>query len=133
RLPAGAVVLFREPTLWGRYRWYLVAAAALLFLETVLIFGLLMEMRRRQAAEQQLQKEQRLSHAVMQTLPGVFAVFNQNGRMLQWNKNLEDMAGYSSSEISALNVLDLIAVPDRQKIKEAIARVFTNGASQAEG
>jgi signal transduction histidine kinase len=52
RLPAGTVILFREPTVWQRYRIYIVGAAALLAAQTMLIGGLLVQRRRRRLAEQ---------------------------------------------------------------------------------
>src|SRR5262245_52533331 len=54
RVPAGARVLFREPSVWDRYRPYIVAAMALMLAETVLIAGLLLQAARRRAAERQL-------------------------------------------------------------------------------
>jgi ABC-type uncharacterized transport system substrate-binding protein len=41
RLPAGSTVMFREPSLWERYKSYVVGTVALLLLQTTLIAGLL--------------------------------------------------------------------------------------------
>lgn len=43
--------LFREPSVWNRYRWRILLIAAVLLLETALIVGLLHERRRRCNAE----------------------------------------------------------------------------------
>jgi signal transduction histidine kinase len=51
RVPAGVEVQFREPTMWGRYRWLLIAVVSGLVLQAVLIAGLLVERRRRRSAE----------------------------------------------------------------------------------
>jgi signal transduction histidine kinase len=50
-LPPGSVVLFREQSLWERYRWRLTSVAALIAFQTALIASLLYERRRRQTAE----------------------------------------------------------------------------------
>ena len=49
RLPAGSVVLFREPSVWERHRWPILAAVALLLLQSALIAALLVHraLRRR--------------------------------------------------------------------------------------
>ena len=39
-LPSSAIVLFRPPTLWEKYRWYLIAAGIVILLQTILIFEL---------------------------------------------------------------------------------------------
>jgi len=51
RLPAGSVVRFRESTIWQQYRWHIMAVAALCLAQSVLISGLLIQMRRRRLAE----------------------------------------------------------------------------------
>jgi signal transduction histidine kinase len=51
RLPPGSVIRFREPTVWERYRWRIVAAVALLVLQTGLIIALLINRARRRVAE----------------------------------------------------------------------------------
>ena len=47
RLPPGSVVMFRQPTVWERYRWQMVGAVALIATQAVLIFALLVQRRRR--------------------------------------------------------------------------------------
>ena len=53
-LPAGSVIKFREPSVWDRYRAYVVSAATLLALQTALIVGLVVQRTRRRRAEAQL-------------------------------------------------------------------------------
>jgi signal transduction histidine kinase len=53
RLPHGTLVLFREPTVWDRYKRYIVGAAALVFAQTVLIASLLVQRARRRQTEAQ--------------------------------------------------------------------------------
>ena len=59
RLPSGTIVRFREPTLWDRYRNYLLGGLALFMTQTVLITGLLIQRRRRQRAEAEVIANQR--------------------------------------------------------------------------
>jgi signal transduction histidine kinase len=51
RLPPGSEILFRSPTIWERYRAYVVAVLAVLLLQSIAIAWLVYEHRRRQAAE----------------------------------------------------------------------------------
>ena len=50
-LPAGSVVQFREPTLWQRYKWYVVGSVLVCFLEALLISSLLVNLIKRRRAE----------------------------------------------------------------------------------
>ena len=60
RSPAGTLVRFRNPTLWDQYGDYIVAAIAVVFTQTVLIAGLLLQRSRRRQAENQLRNSQHL-------------------------------------------------------------------------
>lgn len=62
RLPPGSAVLYREPSIWREYRWALLGVAATLVAQTLLIAYVLMQGRRRRAAELSLrQSEERMA------------------------------------------------------------------------
>ena len=56
RVPAGTVIRFREPTVWDRYRGYILAALALLMVQSGLIAGLLIQRARRRHAEHTMER-----------------------------------------------------------------------------
>jgi signal transduction histidine kinase len=61
-LPRSSVVQFREPGIWQRYRWQIAAISGVLLAQAAVIAGLILERRRRCAAE--LQLRQRLMQVV---------------------------------------------------------------------
>ena len=58
RLPPGSVIDFREPTAWDRYRWYIVAALAIIAFQGAIIGDLLLHRTRRRRAEANLRESQ---------------------------------------------------------------------------
>lgn len=50
-LPAGSIVLNRQPTFWGLYKWYVISGISLIALEALLIFALLWQRARARKAE----------------------------------------------------------------------------------
>jgi signal transduction histidine kinase len=58
RVPDSALVRFREPGLWGRYKAYMIAGIGVFLLQTVLIAGLLVQREQRQRAERELRRRQ---------------------------------------------------------------------------
>ena len=56
RLPPGSVIEFRQPTVWERYRWWIVGALFIFVLQAVMIAGLLVQRMRRRRAEMELQR-----------------------------------------------------------------------------
>ena len=58
RIPVGTLVRFREPSVWDRYRIYILGAFALLLAQTTLIAALLIHRSRRQEAEEHLRRSE---------------------------------------------------------------------------
>ena len=58
RVPTGTIIRFREPTLWDRYASYIIVAAVVVFAQSALIGGLLIQHNRRRQAEAQVLKNQ---------------------------------------------------------------------------
>ena len=58
-LPAGSVVRFQEPSLWQRYRGYVIAAAGLILLQSGLITTLLVQRAQRRRAQHNLRERLR--------------------------------------------------------------------------
>jgi diguanylate cyclase (GGDEF)-like protein/PAS domain S-box-containing protein len=78
-------------------------------------------------------REASLLQAIIDSLPGIFYVFDQSGKFLRWNRNFEAVTGRSRDEVARSHPLDFFAT-DEEKIllKESIARVFTDGSSTVE-
>lgn len=58
RVPAGFVIEFQEPTIWERYRSYVIGAGAIVLTQSALIAGLLIQAHRRRKAERELRSSQ---------------------------------------------------------------------------
>jgi signal transduction histidine kinase len=71
RVPAGTIVLFREPSLWDRYQGYIIGSLALLLTQTTLVAALLVQRFKRRQTELELRDSQtklRASHDRIQHL-----------------------------------------------------------------
>ena len=58
RVPGGTQILFQEPSTWDRYKVYIIGTVTLLFAQTLLISGLLVQRRRRRQAEERVRGSQ---------------------------------------------------------------------------
>lgn len=86
----------------------------------------------RASAETQLRNEKLLSDSLINNLPGIFCLFDQNGSFLRWNINFERISGYSTAEISSLKPLDFFPEHERHFIQERLRAVFTEGQADTE-
>lgn len=70
---------------------------------------------------------------IINSLPGIFYIIDPDGKMLQWNKNLETLSGYTAEEIGRMHVLDLFDKDERDLIAEVIKKVFADGFADIDG
>lgn len=82
--------------------------------------------------EENLLKEKDFSNILIESLPGIFCLFDFNGKMLRWNKYGENVIGYTADEISVSNPLDFIVEQDRELVNKTIKDTFDKGYSSVE-
>ena len=92
--------------------------------------GFLRDISSRKSAEEEILKEKELSDFVLESLPGVFYVQDEEGKYLRWNKNFEKASGYTPEEIQQMNALDFFHGEERTRVKEAINKVFREGKAE---
>ena len=96
------------------------------------VAGILAQALARKQAEEALLKEKEFSDEVINSLPGVFYVFDAQNQLRRWNRNFESLSGYSGEELQRMMVLDFLAPADHQFAREAIAKVLATGEASAE-
>ncbi len=77
-LPAGSVVLFKEPTLWSQYQHYVIGTGLALALQTLLIGMLLVQRTRRRRVEGALRESEERFRLMADTAP-----------VLVWRSNVD--------------------------------------------
>jgi len=80
----------------------------------------------------QLQREKNLSDSIINSMPGIFYLFDQTGKFLRWNKRLETVSGYNYHEISNMSPVDFFTDKEKAYITSRIEKVFIEGISDAE-
>jgi PAS domain S-box-containing protein len=78
-----------------------------------------------------LLSEQYTEH-IINSLPGIFYILDEEGRFILWNKNLEVVTGYSTEELKKANALDFFEGADRDYIASQIQRTFEEGQTSSE-
>ncbi len=86
----------------------------------------------RKRAERTLLRERNFSGAAIDSMPGIFYLFDAKGRFLRWNRNFEQVSGYSAAEIAGMHPLDFFAGEDKARVAARIAEVLDAGESDVE-
>ncbi len=100
--------------------------------ETRLIYAIARDITERKIAEEQVIKEKDLSDSIINSLPGVFYLYDSSGKFIRWNKNFETVTGYSGEEISRMHPLDFFEGEEKTLLQQRIGAVFETGESSVE-
>jgi signal transduction histidine kinase len=112
-LPQGSVVQFREPTVWVQYRWQILALAATIVAQSMLIAYVLVQSRRRRVAEAEAAEQRReVAHlmrvSVLGELSGAIA-----------HEINQPLTAILSNAQAALHLLEQKS-PDLAEVRDAI-------------
>jgi two-component system, cell cycle sensor histidine kinase and response regulator CckA len=77
------------------------------------------EARRKQTEDHE--DEQRLSDVLIDNLPGLFYLYDENNRLVRWNKYHEIASGYGAEELRGMHVTEFYPVDQRDAVKDRIA------------
>jgi len=107
RLPAGSVVLYREPSLWRLYKSVIISTVFLIILQALLIGFLLVQRRRLRWSEERIRKSEERFTLFMDNSPAVTFMKDEQGHYVymneayqkQLNIRLEDRQGKTDFEI----------------------------------
>jgi PAS domain S-box-containing protein len=125
----------------GNYRWFKSRAMPLRSEEGTVIkwFGTSTDMEDQKLTEallredeERLRTERDFSDEIIDTLPGVFYLFDRWGKFLRWNKNLGEITGHSDAEIAMMTPLEFIVEEDRPAVERKIEEVFVSGEANIE-
>jgi PAS domain S-box-containing protein len=82
--------------------------------------------------EERLRREKEYSDTIVNSLPGIFYLFDETGKCLRWNANAERVTGYNTEEISQRSPLDFFDGADRELVTQGIQRALQTGHSTTE-
>jgi len=88
--------------------------------------------REKVAAEKEIEKEKELSISIINSLPGIFYLCDNQGKFLRWNKNFERISGYNAAEIGTMSPDDFFNPGNKQAFARYIRNSFARGYGEAE-
>jgi PAS domain S-box-containing protein len=86
----------------------------------------------RHRAAAALRDERDFANGVLASLPGIVYCFDEQLRFRRWNQNLEQVSGYSASDIAAMQPLGFFAAADHPQVAARIQEVFERGSADIE-
>ncbi|WP_345978867.1 PAS domain S-box protein [Sulfurimonas sp. HSL3-2] len=94
--------------------------------------GFIRDITQRKKAEQKFRDTKMFSETLIQSLPGIFFLVDQNAGMIQWNRRLEELTGLSSEEILGVNAMTFMHEDDKAYAMQNLQKAFETGYASAE-
>jgi PAS domain S-box-containing protein len=107
-LPAGSLVLYRQPNPWESYRYYITAALLLGVVETLLVLGLLWQRATKRRAEESLRDARSRHAAIVESSDDAIVSKNLAGIIMSWNAGAQRVFGYLEAEVIGKPITMLI-------------------------
>ena len=86
----------------------------------------------RKQFEEKLARDEKYLDDLMNSIEDVFYVLDARGNILRWNLAFEAVSGYTHDELAAMNVGELFAGADIDRVGQAIGKVFSTGRANVE-
>ena len=99
--------------------------------QTKIVANILANVLQRKLLLQQMNIEMQWSDAVLQGMPQLTYVLDLQGRLKRWNKNLQDLYGYTAEELQDRFIGDFLNEEDLKKVMVEIQKVIEDGKERS--
>ncbi len=82
--------------------------------------------------EERLMGEKEFSETLINSMPGIFYLYDARRIMVRWNKNFETVTQYSPEEIARLDPLDFFRPDQKQLVHSRMLQCFAEGSAEIE-
>ena len=99
--------------------------------QTKIVANILANVLQRKSMLQQLISEKEWSEAVMEGMPQLTYIMNLEGRLIRWNKNYQDLVGYSAEELKDKYPRDFLSEEHNKKVTEELQKIIEDGKERS--
>lgn len=96
------------------------------------MISMVWDVTERKRAEKALKSELNFSGTLIESLPGIFFLLDEEGKLLRWNHQLETLYGLPPETMLGINALDYVHEEDRARLLGNLREALETGSSTAE-
>jgi PAS domain S-box-containing protein len=124
RLPPGSEVFFREPTVWERYRAWIIAGISVCAVQALLIVGLLANLRKRRRVERSLLETEARFRIAADEAPVMIWISGVDKRCTYFNKPWLDFTGRTLEQERGNGWTEGVHPDDRERCVKTYNEAF---------
>lgn len=80
--------------------------------------------------QQEVKKERRFAERIQNSIPGIFFVLDEAGRLIRWNDDTNIISGLSDKELKNVNAIERVEASDQIKAGNALQEVKDKGETE---
>jgi len=130
RLPTGSVVLFREPGVLSRYRWYIAGGASVILAQMALIGGLLVQRERRRRSEAAWRQSEARNLAMRRAMPDLMFLQSTDGVYIDYHARDSSQLLVPPAQFLGRNMRDIMPPELAARFARAVERSVATGDPQ---
>lgn len=96
------------------------------------LLGSMLDITPLKKALEMVAMESNLSNTLIDSLPGLFCIYNKNNELIRWNKEAERVGGYAASELAGSNPLQFFEAAEMPRLETAMAKAIAVGENDME-
>ena len=81
---------------------------------------------------EKVRREKAMTEAIFDTLPGMVFQVDTEGRLLRWNRKVQELTGFSPEELRQMKGWDFMPDVDREAVRQRIAAILQDGSFSTE-
>lgn len=90
------------------------------------------DISRRRKIESDLSRTKQFTESALNSIPGVFVVFDRQGQFIRWNENMVTTLGYSAEELKKKTAVDFVIDEDKEQAQKNIEKCIKEGEVSVE-
>lgn len=127
KLKRGLPAQIRVRNKAGAWVWLEAISFSIQWRGTEHLVGIARDVTERKLAEEELLRGMEFTDSAINSIPGIFCVFDADSRLLRWNANLERIAGYGARELAQSRAARLLEDAEGESVDWYIQRVLSRG------
>ena len=85
------------------------------------------EIAKSRKAIEAVKSEKLFSEKVLNSLPGIFYLYTEAGKLIRWNKNHETLTGFSGEELPRRSMFDWFSGEDKERVATVVEKIYADG------